>query len=453
MADNGGFEDSVTSFMLTDAIKTGSLDRVTQILAEHQININDKIDGSFTPFLLACSYCQFDLMVHFLNHGADPMYHHHFFNALMATCSSSCSDEELVLRCVRLLINQGLLINEVDPDRTTPLMYAAKSGHIEAVKELLMRGASIDSIDHEGWSAIFFAVSQKHTDIVKLLIESGASVKLEDRRGRKVLEIAETKGLQDIADLILEAEGEKKIEEEWEQPVQLTVQSYSDMVRELPEHNEFMADALSFLHNLCLSRYSRPFHNNKVSLGKLLLMDEGDLKENGVYLSSHRQLILSSVKKFHLSMWKNCLGVKRGQKLESDEFAFFLANITRHLYVLAQSAKYIKKECNKKGNRVFDDELRPIILKNVEQLVFIEKKLEQFRNLGSTLQKYDEVKYVDLIDENTLSIKNRVLSKIFMFYVPSIILTFYLLRQKHVVPVCLTFFLNNLVRLKSLKFW
>lgn len=423
--------ENIRNLMLTNAIKAGNLDSVIQALRDYNIGVDEPIDGGWPAFLVAASNCQFNIMVHFLNLGADPLVADNFFNALMAVCLSSCSDEEMVLRCVRLLLNQGLPVNEKDQQRTTALMMAANKGHKEAVSELIARNANLDLQDYEGWSAIFHAASQNHVDVVKLLIENRASVNLVDRRGRKLIEIAEIKGFSEIVDLITECNKEVIIEEEPDMQVNLAVRNYKDMLTELPGENEFMTDVFAFLHTLDLDRYTRAFYNEKVNLGNLMVMKDLNLKEVGVLFSAHRKLMLSSIKKFHLSQWRNCFGLNVEDKLYSDLFVFFLANITRHLYSLTHSIIFIEKNCPKAEYKRFSSDFKDIILKSVDQLEIIESCIKRMNFFGKKLQKYDRIKYVDLISEESFVIENKKPNKFVLIASSlSVLLTLFIVRRR-----------------------
>jgi hypothetical protein len=54
-------------------------------------------------------------------------------------------------------------------NRSTPLMLAARGGHMEVVKRLVAAGADIDARDDEGRSAMGWAAAQGNTDIVQFL--------------------------------------------------------------------------------------------------------------------------------------------------------------------------------------------------------------------------------------------------------------------------------------------
>lgn len=67
----------------------------------------------------------------------------------------------------------------------TPLMLAAKNGHVDAVKLLLERGAQINARNPEtpdskkGMTALMLAAQQGHDEVVRVLLEHGADVTIK----------------------------------------------------------------------------------------------------------------------------------------------------------------------------------------------------------------------------------------------------------------------------------
>ncbi|MDP9108580.1 MAG: ankyrin repeat domain-containing protein [Pseudomonadota bacterium] len=68
---------------------------------------------------------------------------------------------------VRLLLDHFAYIDAESPNRTTPLMMAARGGHILTVKLLLDEGADATLKNDQGLSAIDLAKKFEHTDIVE----------------------------------------------------------------------------------------------------------------------------------------------------------------------------------------------------------------------------------------------------------------------------------------------
>jgi len=65
--------------------------------------------------------------------------------------------------------------NERDGNGLTPLMWAARSGAVEAMAALLDGGADVEvRDDRNGWTALFHAVHVRQSAAVRLLLDRGA---------------------------------------------------------------------------------------------------------------------------------------------------------------------------------------------------------------------------------------------------------------------------------------
>lgn len=70
------------------------------------------------------------------------------------------------------------------PGAITPLMYAAREGHLEAVRLLLEAGADVNAVDMNGIAPLLLAISNNRIDVARFLIERGADIQAVDWYGR-----------------------------------------------------------------------------------------------------------------------------------------------------------------------------------------------------------------------------------------------------------------------------
>jgi len=75
-------------------------------------------------------------------------------------------------------------------DGETPLIKAARCGHVEVVDYLITNGASMVSKDSLGWTPLHTACSEGHINVVKLLLDRGADKEAEDNEGWTPLHVA-----------------------------------------------------------------------------------------------------------------------------------------------------------------------------------------------------------------------------------------------------------------------
>ena len=105
---------------------------------------------------------------------------------------------------VRTLLNQGVSLNSVNRAHNhTPLVIAAKRGHLNLVKYLVGKNASRKKNIQDAFIAAlgrtYFPKNNKnawenHTAIIKYLINKGANVNAKNRMGHTPLLVAVTRG-------------------------------------------------------------------------------------------------------------------------------------------------------------------------------------------------------------------------------------------------------------------
>jgi uncharacterized protein len=79
---------------------------------------------------------------------------------------------------------------EADSGELTPLVYAARTGSIDAARVLLEAGADVNQTTRYGWSPLLAATQNRNYRLGKFLIERGADVKLANKGGWTPLYLA-----------------------------------------------------------------------------------------------------------------------------------------------------------------------------------------------------------------------------------------------------------------------
>lgn len=87
-------------------------------------------------------------------------------------------------------------IDVADQAGLTPLMVAAHSGQLDALRQLRAAGASVFRADGLGWSALHAAAHSGHLVIAQDLLAAGARADSRDRNGRTPADVATTDELR-----------------------------------------------------------------------------------------------------------------------------------------------------------------------------------------------------------------------------------------------------------------
>ena len=107
---------------------------------------------------------------------------------------------------LRKLFDSGrpLDIRACDSQGNTPLIWAAKNGHVFTVKLLLDQGSDVAAQNNEGVTALYWAANNGHATIVEQLLQNGANCKPKDKIGWTPLHRAASNGHTGVTRRLLE---------------------------------------------------------------------------------------------------------------------------------------------------------------------------------------------------------------------------------------------------------
>jgi ankyrin repeat protein len=95
---------------------------------------------------------------------------------LIRVCAVYTPDHSTVRSIVKLLLEAGAAVNDVDQYQGTPLREAAGIGHTEVVKVLLEAGADPNMLGSGGRGPLHEAAIHAHASVVQVLLRAGAHV-------------------------------------------------------------------------------------------------------------------------------------------------------------------------------------------------------------------------------------------------------------------------------------
>ncbi len=98
---------------------------------------------------------------------------------------------------VRALLAKGAAVNK---DGWTPLHYAAASGDNEIVQMLMDKDANLDALSPNRTTPMMMAARGGHILAVKLLLDAGADATLKNDAGMTAIDFARQSGNKDIVD-------------------------------------------------------------------------------------------------------------------------------------------------------------------------------------------------------------------------------------------------------------
>ena len=128
----------------------------------------------------------------------------------MAASSSPCS-----LEIVQYLVEKGAEINERNAYQGTPLHWAARKGLRDIVQYLVGRGAEVNGKDEEGRTALILAVCSRSLEVVQHLVENGAELNGKNGLESTALHYAVSTSSLEIIKYLVEKGAEVNGKDNW----------------------------------------------------------------------------------------------------------------------------------------------------------------------------------------------------------------------------------------------
>ena len=152
---------------LLSAIKDGDDFLIQDLLENVVIDINHQDNEGHTALFAACEEGKTEVVEMLLDSNADP---------------NVCTKEQ----------------------QCSPLIIAAKNGHVKVVSQLLAKNAEIDYKDYDGWTALFWACWKEKDEVVAILLDANADPNIcRISKNRSPLIDATEKGYATIVEKLL----------------------------------------------------------------------------------------------------------------------------------------------------------------------------------------------------------------------------------------------------------
>ncbi|XP_033109861.1 ankyrin repeat domain-containing protein 50-like [Anneissia japonica] len=107
------------------------------------------------------------------------------------------------LPAVKWFIGHGANIQSSDKFGVTSLHLATANGHSKIVEYLLTEGADADALDSTGLTSLMFATYFDHKEIIRILLSSGSDTSIGSKAGISVLHIAAFQNNKDVIALFV----------------------------------------------------------------------------------------------------------------------------------------------------------------------------------------------------------------------------------------------------------
>ena len=122
--------------------------------------------------------------------------------------ASRNGNKHIVEALLRAALLQGVSVDIEDPNKTTPLDYAAGAGHQDVVTLLLDAGADAAHVDLNNGCSLYFAIEHDHTGVILKLCRSmsmkGASFNIKHNEGHSPLTLAAAKGYEEAVNALVD---------------------------------------------------------------------------------------------------------------------------------------------------------------------------------------------------------------------------------------------------------
>ncbi|XP_041650508.1 ankyrin repeat, SAM and basic leucine zipper domain-containing protein 1 isoform X2 [Cheilinus undulatus] len=284
---------------LKRAIYAGDIDTVEQLL-DNGMDVETRLGLDWTPLMCAVSVANCDIAKLLLDRGASANFSKDHWTVLMASCTSSASEEKLA-RCVELLLSRNADPNMANRSQMTCLMLAARDGYSKIINLLVSHGADINFKDNNGYTALSLAVQYGREEAVLKLLQLGADKTLRTKAGKSPADLAVVFKHAQIGRILASSSHISTAQafSSMEDTLSKFFKTNSDPP--LSKESSTKLDELELLlHGLDLGYLIDIMIENNITWSYLLTMEKEDMEKIGIKDPEDQKKVLNAVQQMHL---------------------------------------------------------------------------------------------------------------------------------------------------------
>jgi ankyrin repeat protein len=205
-------EDTTGSSPLHRAVESGECRKVSALLADGRVDVNQSVEGGVTSVCIAASNAELEVLRVLGELCAD--LDKPIDDGTTPACIATLKHHVEVLQ---ILKEHGTDLDKPTHDGTTPACVAVLHGYVPVLKELKALGADLDKPMKNGMTPACIAAKRGDVDVLRVLKALGADLNQPKEDGATPVSIAATKGhtavLQVLEALGVDVSKQEKTEE------------------------------------------------------------------------------------------------------------------------------------------------------------------------------------------------------------------------------------------------
>ncbi|KAM4618296.1 ankyrin repeat, SAM and basic leucine zipper domain-containing protein 1 [Polymixia lowei] len=278
---------------LKRAISKGDVLAVEQLL-DNGVEVETRLGFEWTPLMFAVHVADYNMAKLLLERGASANFSKDQYTALMAACTASAPEDD-ILRCVELLLSRHADPNMVDKCHMSCLMLAARDGYSKVINLLVSHGSEVNTQDSSGYTALSIAVQYGREEAVLKLLQLEADKTIRTKTGKSPADLALVFKQKQIA-TILASSSHAHTKEQTLSKLLNTNSAPPALMESLAK----LGDIELLLHGLNLGYLTDIMTENDITWSHLLTMEKDDLEKIGITEPVDRQNLLNAIQEMQL---------------------------------------------------------------------------------------------------------------------------------------------------------